>query len=346
MFRIASFAAFTVTLAVYCADDQALRTEVKMKSQAARPPIIFSYVFQILVFSLTSTLLFVFFLACSLVDPSELNGSFSFQRGSASAASSKAEGTRLITFPFLPSRHQVNDFFQSSVRRGKRAFSPNSGPYDFLEPKLKYLPPFAKQDNVETLIYDTLENDRPTLAGIVGALDRFLRDLRSSNRALASQAHKTSNNIIVNHIQPADIRAAYFALSTKHLVPLDKALKKSEYPKLREDGSVFMSLAAFREHILSDTMKSAFRYSSNPDKLYIGAVVQNCFGGTGFDACKTGMKVVDAKRDIREMMDAPPDENGIELFCSDPEFARYCKAGQIRVLYMHETEAIGPATAR
>ena len=320
-----------------------------MKSRVAPPAIISSYAFQILLFSLTSTLLFVFFLAFSLVNPSfpteaELHGSFQQESPSKSANSGE---TKSIHFPSLPSRRQVNDFFQSSVRRGKKAFSSASSPYDFLEPKLEYLPPFAALENVDSLITDTLENDRPTLAGIVGVLNRFVADLRASNQALAAQAHQTANeNGMENQIQSADIRAAYYALASKHLAPLDNALKKSEYPKLREDGSVFMSLAAFREHILADTMKSAFRYSSNPDKLFVGAVVQNCFGGEGIDACKTGMKIVDEKRNIRQMMDAPPDENGIEVFCSDPEFAKYCEAGQIRVLYMHETEAIGPATAR
>ena len=45
-------------------------------------------------------------------------------------------------------------------------------------------------------------------------------------------------------------------------------------------------------------------------------------------------------------MDAPPDKNGIEEFCNDPEFVKYCEAGQLRVLYVHETEALGPAVAR
>lgn len=318
-----------------------------MKSRAAHPPIVASYTFRILLFSLTSTLLFVFFLGCSLVDPtfiSEAELRSEIQRDIPTAPTNTGE-RKSIRFPSLPSQHQVHDFFQSSVRRGKRAFSSASDPYNFLEPKLEYLPPFATVENVESLITDTLENDHPTLLGIVGVLNRFVADLRASNKALAAQAHKTANGMEGN-IRSADIQAAYFALASKHLAPLDTALKKSEYPKLREDGSVFMSLAAFREHILADTMKSAFRYSSNPDKLFVGAVVQNCFGGEGFDSCKTGMQVVDAKRDIRQMMDAPPDENGIEVFCSDPEFSKYCEAGQVRVLYMHETEAIGPATAR
>jgi hypothetical protein len=36
----------------------------------------------------------------------------------------------------------------------------------------------------------------------------------------------------------------------------------------------------------------------------------------------------------------------IEEFCTDPEYTKYCDAGQIRALYVNETESNGPTTAR
>jgi hypothetical protein len=215
-----------------------------------------------------------------------------------------------------------------------------------LEPRLPHLPAFATIENAESLIEDTLKNNRPTLAGIVAVLNRFVRELRESNKLLSAEVAKEKEEM---KLKPADIRAAYFSLVSEHLVPLDMALKQNSFPEIRNDGSVFMSVAAFREHMLADTLRSAFRYATNPDKLFIGAVVQNCFGNeTSYSSksCKTGWQVVDKKLDIREMLDAPPDKNGIADFCSDEEFNKYCEAGQIRVLYVHETEALGPAVAR
>lgn len=220
-----------------------------------------------------------------------------------------------------------------------------------LEPRLPHLPPFASIPNADILIADTLENNKPTIAGIVAILNNFVSVLRSSNIRFSTAEHSSPKQI-----HPADIRAAYYSLVSKYLVPLDKALRKASFPIIRDDGSVFLSVAAFREHILADTLRSAFRYASNPDKLFVGAVVQNCFGNqTSYDgeACKTGWQVVGqdkkkkkGQRDIRKILDAPPDKNGIEEFCNDPEFVKYCEAGQLRVLYVHETEALGPAVAR
>eukprot|EP00980_Cylindrotheca_fusiformis_P026180 scaffold15497_cov117-Cylindrotheca_fusiformis.AAC.7 len=221
--------------------------------------------------------------------------------------------------------------------------------FPHLYPRLPHLPAFPIIENEKELIDDTLRNNKPTIAGIGAILNHFIHDLRESNREMVL-AEENEQEVLV---EPADIRAIYYSLTSKHLIPLDKALKQSSFPKIRTDGSIFMSVAAFREHILADTLKSAFRYSTNPNKLFIGAVVQNCFGtetslfsSSSSSSCKTGWQIVDKKRDIREMLDAPPDKNGIEEFCADEEFTKYCDAGQLRVLYVHETEALGPAVAR
>jgi hypothetical protein len=38
--------------------------------------------------------------------------------------------------------------------------------------------------------------------------------------------------------------------------------------------------------------------------------------------------------------------DSIEEFCTDPDYSKYCDAGQIRALYVNETESNGPTTAR
>lgn len=49
---------------------------------------------------------------------------------------------------------------------------------------------------------------------------------------------------------------------------------------------------------------------------------------------------------VIQVYDRPPDPNGIASFCAVPRYKKYCDNGQVRVLYIHETEALGPAVAR
>eukprot|EP00977_Amphora_coffeiformis_P030216 scaffold45506_cov153-Amphora_coffeaeformis.AAC.1 len=107
-------------------------------------------------------------------------------------------------------------------------------------------------------------------------------------------------------------------------------------------------------------MAFAFDNALHPEKLFIGAVVQNCFGkvlddGVTIDTsglpCRSGVEVVGKHHpggvgDKTKVFDRPPDANGIESFCAHPRYKKYCENGQVRVLYVHETEALGPAVAR
>merc|ERR1740124_1550263 len=105
------------------------------------------------------------------------------------------------------------------------------------------------------------------------------------------------------HNEPKEVLENYFTVAEEHLRPFEQKYKgKSIFPIHEEEESVFLSLAAYREHLLSDTMQYAFRQAKHPEKLYVGAVVQNCFGkviddeGRVADAsgkpCKTGLEVV------------------------------------------------------
>lgn len=199
-----------------------------------------------------------------------------------------------------------------------------------------YLPPFAEIENSDKLIMDTL-NGKPTVAGIVAHLNNFLKELHESNLKNSKQK-----------LEPKGLVQAYFDLATRFLRPLDEPYRGRPLFEIREDGSVFISLAAFREHLLTQTLKSAFDQAENPNELFIGAVVQNCFGTDGRQ-CKTGLQVIGKNaqgKDQVKMSDAPPDVNGIEEFCTDPEYEEFCRRGHIRVLYLHDTDALGPAVAR
>eukprot|EP00586_Coscinodiscus_wailesii_P020892 CAMPEP_0172519120 /NCGR_PEP_ID=MMETSP1066-20121228/291225_1 /TAXON_ID=671091 /ORGANISM="Coscinodiscus wailesii, Strain CCMP2513" /LENGTH=572 /DNA_ID=CAMNT_0013301641 /DNA_START=158 /DNA_END=1876 /DNA_ORIENTATION=+ len=220
------------------------------------------------------------------------------------------------------------------------------GPLSHLTPPIPYLPIFAPIPNAEELMSQTLSG-QPTLAGIVAILQNFLTKLHRSNVELDAQ--KAPERVIMNR---------FFDLAKAHLVPLDAAYRNKSVFPIREDESIFISLAAFREHMLGMTLRNAFSHAKHPDKLYIGAVVQNCFGKVNPETmeidpsglpCRTGAQVIgkNAKgRDMTKISDTTPDKNGIEEFCTSPDYKKYCDAGQIRVLYVHESESLGPAMAR
>ena len=211
-------------------------------------------------------------------------------------------------------------------------------PPPHLVPKLPYLPPFPTIENDEELIYQTLHRNQPTIAGIAAILYRFLQALHSSNVRFSK---------LLGHATAEDIRAEYFRLAYQHLVPLDRAYDGRPIFSIRRDDSIYVSVAAFREYLLAETLMSAFEHAAHPERLFVGVIVQNCFLG---EKCQKGTKVVGKDRngkDVLEVIDGIPDPNHIESFCTNSTtFRKYCDNGQVRVLYVNETDALGPAAAR
>jgi len=219
----------------------------------------------------------------------------------------------------------------------------NGSPH--LSPPVPYLPIFQSIPNAQQLITQTL-NGNPTIAGITALLQAYMSEFHDENMRLSSA--KAPGDEILN---------SFYTLVRKHLTPFDQTYRNKPIFPIREDDSIFLSLAAFREHLLKDTMVYAFDNAKYPEKLFIGAVVQNCFGKVNPDGtidasgkpCKTGRQVTgknEKGNDMTKVSDAPIDLNGIEEFCTDPKYKQYCDAGQVRVVYVHETESLGPAMAR
>ena len=46
------------------------------------------------------------------------------------------------------------------------------------------------------------------------------------------------------------------------------------YP-VRTDGSIFLSIASYRDHRLENTLKEAFGKAKHPEKLFAGVVIDN-----------------------------------------------------------------------
>ena len=235
---------------------------------------------------------------------------------------------------------------------------PNADEYNY-DPSnpnnLPPLPPFTNShailsnhpDHAQKLINDTLSGKSPTIVGIALILNKFLDAMHSSNKELASWKPP-------HRVQRDDVHTAFVKLATKHLQPFEEIYRDKPIFPIRDDDSIFISLASFRDYLLGDTLKGAFDQAMNPENLYIGAIVQNCFGlnpypGEEGTQCRTGAQVVgkDARgHDTTKVSDAPPDRNGIEEFCSSPSHKKYCENGQVRVIYLHENESLGPQMAR
>ena len=227
------------------------------------------------------------------------------------------------------------------------AKSANQNDHEALIDTTPVLPIFVEMPNGQQAMEDTL-NGKPTMAGIITIMQSFLNEFHTANVKL--HANRPT-------LKWSDVTDTFFSLTSKYLLPFDKAYHgKSIFP-VREDDSIFMSLAAYREHLLKDTLVWMFDNAKHPDKLFVGAVVQNCFGlvredgsiDTSGNPCKTGMEVVgkDANgRDQTKVSDRPPDVNGIYDFCQLANYKKYCENGQVRALYVHETESLGPAMAR
>ena len=78
---------------------------------------------------------------------------------------------------------------------------------------------------------------------------------------------------------------AYHDLTVKTLYPWDREYLR-RMPKRRDDGSIFLSLATYRDENCLNTVKNAFGKAKDPHKLFIGLVQQNCEKD-----CKSGILV-------------------------------------------------------
>eukprot|EP00546_Thalassionema_frauenfeldii_P007526 CAMPEP_0178916450 /NCGR_PEP_ID=MMETSP0786-20121207/12649_1 /TAXON_ID=186022 /ORGANISM="Thalassionema frauenfeldii, Strain CCMP 1798" /LENGTH=495 /DNA_ID=CAMNT_0020589793 /DNA_START=125 /DNA_END=1612 /DNA_ORIENTATION=- len=123
---------------------------------------------------------------------------------------------------------------------------------------------------------------------------------------------------------------AYHKLTQKELVPWDRQYIR-RLPIPRNDDSIFLSIATYRDENCFNTLSWAFGNSSHPDRLFVGLVQQNCYSD-----CRSG--VISGKGTI----EVPPDDDCPELFCQ--KHPEYCS--QIRPLRLKETESLGPYGAR
>jgi hypothetical protein len=234
-------------------------------------------------------------------------------------------------------------FGASNTGEGNRRPVAGSLP-EHLMPHVPILPLFDSISDAEGQIASVMAG-RPSMVGVVAVLQKFLSALHDSNM-----------EIIKTEDDEKTMMKNFYRITEKIIKPFDDLYAGKRIFPIREDGSIFISVAAFREFYLLETLVSAFKNAKNPDKVFIGAVVQNCFGklledgtiDTSGKPCFTGRQHAGTKnaKAIKKVNDAPVDLNGIKAFCALPDYEQYCKSGQIRVLYMHHIDSQGPSMAR
>lgn len=127
---------------------------------------------------------------------------------------------------------------------------------------------------------------------------------------------------------------AYHDLTVKTLYPWDREYLQRMPPR-REDGSVFLSVATYRDENCFNTVYNAYAKAKNPEKLFIGLVQQNCHAN-----CKSGVL------SNLKMEPVPPDDDCYAKFCETDLGKPICDKRQIRVLNIDEPESLGPYAAR
>lgn len=105
----------------------------------------------------------------------------------------------------------------------------------------------------------------------------------------------------------------------------------------RDDGSVFVSISAYRDVSCKATLRSAFKHAEKPSLVNVGIVQQNCL---------SDCLVAEGWADTRKLKPGPPDDDCVAEFCASDLGREHCHAGRVRILRLEEAHSLGPLFAR
>lgn len=108
----------------------------------------------------------------------------------------------------------------------------------------------------------------------------------------------------------------------------------------REDGSIFVSIASYRDVTCGATLKKAYERAKFPEKISVGIVQQNCDSP---DKCYTGTGWAETRRWVPRI---GPDPDCARDFCESALGKKHCDAGRVRILRLDEIDALGPFFTR
>ena len=242
-----------------------------------------------------------------------------------------------------------NDHLHLAITSSSSGHDKHQPPH--LYPRLPHLPPFPAIPNATLLINQTLYENKPTIAGIAAVLYKHINALHESNRRITKNLTSTPKHggQKKREGEAIIVREAYFRLLGDNIREFENVYYERSIFTVRDDDSILLSIASYREHLLGETLMSAYAQADGPDNLFVGVVVNNCFGNDVDFPCTGTAEVVGRDRkglDKLQSVDGKPDANGIETFCGNSTFQKYCDNGQVRVIYLHEVDALGPAVAR
>jgi len=171
-----------------------------------------------------------------------------------------------------------------------------------------------------------------------GAADAFF-EVRAGNALLQSPSGEVSYTrkfCKAASKSAASVYSAFFhtvkhALSDKSL----NLLKKLGPP--RNDESIFLSIASYRDSACGPTLRRAFERAKKPEKLFVGVVQMNCehhcMTGTGWGA-------------TRQWVPGAPDPDCASAFCASDFGRPFCEGGHVRMVRLEERDALGPYFSR
>ena len=177
----------------------------------------------------------------------------------------------------------------------------------------------AGTTSVAKLLNDSSDqHDSMKLSEIKDYLEEWLHTL---HKTLKRSKHATAEGIW----------RAFHDLTLKTLYVWDQDYL-SRMPRRRDDNSIFLSVAAYRDENCINTLNWAYEKAKDPSNLFVGLVQQNCH-----------QNCIGAETDEGEFEQVGPDEDCYEAFCKGYMNA-YCS--NIRTLEVDEPESLGPYAAR
>jgi len=179
----------------------------------------------------------------------------------------------------------------------------------------------------------------PDLEGLAGLLDRRVEPMRNGNTHPGMSVQERARGI-----WDAFHGAVKEALNDPkyNLNGDEKYLLKSGTPgdatSVKDDGTIFLSVAAYRDWNCDTTVSGAFRKADQPEKLQVAVVEMNCREGS----CWTGTGWAETRRQVS----APPDEDCYSALLQKPEMQPHLAAGRVKVLRLREEQSFGPLFSR
>jgi Glycosyltransferase (GlcNAc) len=131
-----------------------------------------------------------------------------------------------------------------------------------------------------------------------------------------------------------EIWEAFHNITIHTLLPWDQEYLH-RMPERRSDGSIFLSVASYRDDNCLATLQEAYRQAEHPDNLFVGLIQQNCLRD-----CRSGIMEDGKSRPV------DPDPDCHKLFCASEVGKPHCEAGRLRALHIEEPESLGPYMAR